>query len=496
MRIKEINIKGNKAVHVSELIGLLPIKKGSEYNEIDIGNARYKILSLYNRIGYKDAELDVGRIIDGDAASIIFHITENEPHVFGKLIIRGNEKTKNKIIRREVAFKEGEPYNHEAILETRQRLYKLGLFTEITIEPLETFYFTEPVQEDDEVHTQELIVDVKEGNPGAVEIGFGYGDYEDFRGFFDINYSNLGGYNRSIGLRTELSSIKKRYILHFREPWFLNKPSLPLKIFLTKEDIRSIDIDTREVKYKVDKLSLLLGVDKDLTEHIKASLNYEYSLVETTDVKEGIILSREDTGTVGISSISPSLFYDSRDNPFDPTTGSLNGVILKYASSILFSESEFIKAILQSSWYFQIKKGLVFAFSLKGGIAHGFGETVELPLVERFFLGGRTTVRGFDHDTVGPKGADDSPTGGNVSALVNTELRISLWKGFGLVTFIDGGNVWQRTNDIGSELRYTAGAGLRYNTPVGPIRVDYGHKLNREDGESTGEKHFSLGHAF
>jgi outer membrane protein insertion porin family len=496
VRIHEINIKGNKAVQVSELMSLLLIKKGSAYNGIDIGDARYKISSLYNRIGYKNARVDIESIIDGDSASVIFQITENKPHVFGKIIIRGNEKTKNKIIRREFAFKEGEEYNNKAILETRQRLYRLGLFTDISIEPLEKSYFTKPVQDGDEAHKQDLIVDLKEGKPGAVEIGFGYGDYEELRGFFDISYRNLGGYNRSIGLRTELSSIKKRYILNFREPWLFNKPSLPLKVFLTKEDIRSINIDTEEIKYKVDKLSLLVGVDKDLSEHMKASLNYEYSLVETTDVKEGVILSREDTGTVGISSISPSLFYDTRDNPFDPTSGSMNGIILKYASPILFSESEFIKAILQSSWYFQIRKGLVFAFSLKGGAAYGFGETDELPLVERFFLGGRTTVRGFDHDTVGPKGTDNNPTGGNVFALINTELRISLWKGFGLVTFIDGGNVWVRTNDIGTELRYTAGAGLRYNTPVGPIRIDYGHKLNREDGESRGELHFSLGHAF
>jgi len=119
-----------------------------------------------------------------------------------------------------------------------------------------------------------------------------------------------------------------------------------------------------------------------------------------------------------------------------------------------------------------------------------------MPLIERFFLGGRTTIRGYGHDMLGPKGADDTPTGGNVFALVNGEFRMPIRKGFGIVTFVDGGNVWIRTNDIDAELKYTAGIGLRYATPVGPVRLDYGHKLNREQGESAGELHFSFGHAF
>jgi outer membrane protein insertion porin family len=508
VRIEEINITGNRVVSNSEIIKILPIRKEEPYNEIDIGDARYRVLSLYNQNGYIDAQVDVESIIDADKAFITFKITENEPSVFGKIIIRGNNKTKDKIIRREFVIKEGEPYNYEAIFKTRQRLYKLGLFTNISIEPLETSNFKRPEKENDkgreikedisrpEVHTQDVLVDLEEGNPGSVEMGLGYGEYEYLRGFFDIGYRNLGGYNRQIGLRTELSSIKKRYILNFREPWLFNKPSLPLNVFLTKENVRSVNLDTKDVMYKIDRISLLMGVDKEFTEHLRAGLNYEYSIVETTDVKPGVILSREDIGTLGISSISPSLFYDTRDNPFDPTSGSLKGVVLKFASSAFFSETEFIKAVLQSSWYFQMRKGIVFAFALKGGVAHGFGDSVELPIIERFFLGGRTTVRGYNQDTLGPKGAGDNPTGGNVFALANTELRMSLGRGFGMVTFIDSGNVWKRVDNIDSGLRYTVGLGLRYNTPIGPLRIDYGHKLNREEGDSAGEIHFSLGHAF
>jgi outer membrane protein insertion porin family len=469
---KELTIIGNKEVDINEIRMALQVEEGAPYNEFDIGDARYRVLSLYNRLGFINAEVEVESVIENDSAALTFKITENEPFVFGKIIISGNQKTKEKIIRREFAIREGDPYNYEAIFRTRQKLYNLGLFTSINFEPIETSDILKHAEKKTDVHTQDILVDLEEGNPGVVEFSLGYGDYEKLRGSLDISYNNLGGLNRQIGLRTELSSIEERYILNFREPWLFNKPLLPFKVSLTKEKIRSIDIDTKDIKYKVNRLSLVAGVDKEFTGSLKGSLNYEYSIVETTEVQPGVILSREDTGTVGISSISPALFYDTRDDPFNPTSGSINGVILKIASRALFSESEFIKAILGSTSYFKLRKGLILAFSMKGGIAHGLGDTVELPIIERFFLGGRTTVRGY------------------------SEFRIALGRGFGLVTFVDAGNVWTKISEFEPILRYTTGLGLRYDTPVGPFRVDYGHKLNREDAESAGEFHFSFGHAF
>ena len=105
-------------------------------------------------------------------------------------------------------------------------------------------------------------------------------------------------------------------------------------------------------------------------------------------------------------------------------------------------------------------------------------------------------MRGFENDMLGPKGRNNSPTGGNIFTHLNGEVRWPLGKGFGLVTFVDGGNVWKTIDDIDSDLRFTAGGGFRYKTPVGPVRIDYGHKISRKENESAGELHFSFGHAF
>ena len=487
-RINSIIIEGNKELSRSRIMRAIHIKEGAPYNLIDIGDARYRVLSLYRGNGYIDADIKVTNVMSGGKTSVTFIITENRPSSIGKMIIRGNKKTKTFIIEREFTVREGDPYDQQEITRIRQRLYKLGIFSEVTINMME--------REDENESIRDVLVSVKEGKAGTVEVAVGYGDYEEFRGSFDISYRNIGGLNRQVGFRTELSSVEQRYVLNFVEPWFFNMRSLPLKMFLMKENIRSVNVETRDILYRIKKFSYIAGFEKELINGLRVGLNYEYSFTDTYDVQPGIVLSKEDTGTLAIGSISPSIFYDNRDNPFDPTSGSLHGIVMKFASQAFLSETEFVKASFQSSWYFQLRKGTVYAFSVKGGAAYGFEGTNEVPLIERYFLGGRSTVRGYSNDALGPKDDNDNPTGGNIFALVNNELRVSLWKGLGIVAFIDSGNVWKNAENIEYVLRHTIGGGLRYSTPVGPVRVDYGHKLSRETGESDGEIHFSFGHAF
>lgn len=489
-KIKKIDIHGNERISEVRIRNTIGINRGSPYNLIDIGDARYRVLSLYNRSGFIDAHVNIESTVKKEEAFIKFIVRENKPSVIGKIILQGNKKTKAKIINREFTLEEGEFYNSEEITRTKQRLYKLGLFNEVSIDMIG------PGREEHDKVVKDMLVSLKESNAGSIEFSLGYGDYEEFRGAVDIKYRNLGGYNRQIGFRAELSTVEEKYILNFKEPWLFNKPNVPLKMFLIKEDTRSINIETREVLYKIDKFSYIVSIEKELVKGLKAGINYEYSFTDTKDVQPDVILSKEDTGTLGIGSISPSIFYDTRDNPFDPSSGSIHGVVLKVASNAFLSETEFIKGSFRSAWFFQVYKGIVMAISFRGGAAYGFEETEELPLIERYFLGGRSTVRGYSYDTLGPKGEDDNPTGGNVFALSNLEFRFSVGKGFGLVTFVDAGEVWKTVEEVRSKLKYTAGAGLRYKTPVGPIRLDYGHKLNREAEESSGEIHFSIGHAF
>lgn len=477
--IVHIGIEGVKSVSGKEVFDAIEISAGEPYNEVDITDARRRVISLYRDYGFPRCRVDIIRRFDGTGASVVFKVDEGPKLLFGKTVVVGNRSTKLKVIQRELLHRESMPLDDALLTKARQRLYRRGIFTDVDVKVLNRY--------DGIV---DIAVEVKEGRAGTVEFGFGYGEYEQYRGFFDIGHRNLFGLNRQISFRTELSSLESRYILNYHEPWFFDRP-IPMRALLMSERRKEKNIDTGEIKYGVSRNTASVGFQKRLGERTRLDIFYEFSLTETFDVKSDVILSKEDTGTLAISSITPSLVYDTRDNPFDPQRGVFAGVFLKSASFLLFSETDFIKLTVHGSKYKRLARWLVLAVSLKGGVAKGLRDAEDLPLVERFFLGGRNTVRGFEQDFLG------TPTGGNTFLLGNLELRMRIAKSWKVVGFLDTGNVWLRAEEIDpGKLRHTAGLGIRYNTPAGPLRLDYGQKLDRQAGESKGELHFSIGHAF
>ncbi|MEW6410629.1 MAG: outer membrane protein assembly factor BamA [Nitrospirota bacterium] len=487
-KVSSLKVIGNRLFSDKELLNHISTKEGMPYNEFNLLEDKYSILALYSKKGYiyTDVVLERQFAEDYSSVNITIIIEEERPVRIGKVIVRGNYDTTEDVIRREILVNEGDLYDYEKIYKTQQNLYRLGIFSDVKFEPLDP---------DSKKHVEDMILSVKEKKAGAVEFSVGYGDYDRFRGSIEILHKNLLGSNRQVNLKGEMSDIERRYSLGYRQPWFLNK-HMDFKGSLLREYKRAINIDTREIRYEFKKIAGTFGLEKPITEKIKGAVFYQYELVETYNIKPGAILAKEDRGTVAISSINPSIFLDTRNDPFNPSKGTFSGITLKYATQFLASEAEFYKLTGISSWFFGLKKGVVFAVSGKGGIGRGLGDSKEIPLVERFFLGGRTTVRGYDQDSLGPKGSDGTPTGGNAYVSVSSELRFTIAGGFGAVVFMDGGNVWQTKDIIGINMKYTTGLGIRYNTPVGPLRLDYGYKLRRETGESRGELHFTLGHAF
>jgi outer membrane protein insertion porin family len=483
--IGQIDIVGSRIIAEDEVRKAIHLKRGDPFNEVDISDARYGIIELYNTKGFPLVDVTVGRSFDGLKADITFTINEGPFAVFGKTIVTGNNRTKYIVIKRELLREKNAPFDYRVLRRERQRLYKLGLFTDVSVEMLQGYG-----------QQKDVLVSLHEGNAGAVEFGFGYSDYERYRGFLDVSYRNLWGMHRQASARTELSSIERRLILQYYEPWFLIKSNAFRAFFLT-EYREELNVDTRETRYKLSRNAVSAGIERKFSSIVKSELYYEFSFVNTYDVKPDVVLSKEDTGTLIISGLRLGIIFDTRDDPFYPTKGILSGISTKLTSPLFLSESDFIKLRLYGNIYHELIPRFVIAASLRGGIAKGYGATTELPIVERFFLGGRTTVRGYEQDTLGPKGSDGNPTGGNVFLMENLEMRISLGRGIGLVTFLDGGNVWVEVKDIDpSDIKFTAGLGLRYDTPVGPLRIDYGHKLQRAKDESSGELHFSIGHVF
>ncbi len=329
--ISSIDIRGVKTDVREQLLSAISIKIGDPYNEVNISDARFKIIDSFVSEGYLNLDVTVQRAIEDHKASVVFTVTEGAKVLIGKTVIAGNQRTRYEVIRREIVKDEGRPYSFKTLAEERRKLYKLGLFDEVEIEPFNT---TDGVKD--------LLLRVKEGNAGAYEFGIGYADYEQFRGYAEVSYRNLWGMNRQGLLRGELSSLQQRFITQYTEPWLLGNP-LPFRVMFLYEDKKEISIPGREVRYRINRYSASAGVEKQLTDKLKAELYYEYSIVKTSDVQPDVVLSKEDVGTLAISSIRPSLVYDTRDNPFDPTQGIVAGLSVKIASSLLFSETNFVK---------------------------------------------------------------------------------------------------------------------------------------------------------
>ncbi len=509
--VGSLSFEGNTVFTMQELLGKISLKPGMPYSERAVEDDRYRIRSSYSNKGYLYAGVEAVKTVSkagegpekkqppADAreqtaapkqVDVRYGIAEDRLVTVGRIILRGNERTKDEVIMRELLVKPGDAYNYEAILKSQQNIYRLGFFGQVRFEP---------VLPGEKEYVKDMLLTVEERPAGAVEFGFGYGNLDRFRGFAELSYRNLWGSASYASIRIEGSDIIQRGIFNYREPWFLGH-KLESRFNVVWSDQTELNEKTREIYYQTRKTTVGYGVEK-VFNGLKASLTYQFENVDNYNVSPGVVPSAEDQGRVRLSSLTPAVIWDLRDNPFNPAKGSLHGVSVKEAMKALGSEADFTKVTVQTSWYLPLGDRLLGALSARAGMAWPHQDTAEIPLNERFKLGGGNTVRGYLQDMVGPTSIDPVtgnlvPTGGDSMVLFNGELRINPSKGFGLVLFTDAGNVWTGRDINLDDLRASYGAGIRYNTPVGPLRLDYGQKIHRLAGESPGQLHFSIGQAF
>jgi outer membrane protein insertion porin family len=497
-RAGKIAFEGNNALTASQLLEKLSAKPGLPYNDRMVDEDRYRILSAYSDRGYLYARVEVDRKPHDGTIDVTYRITEDQPVRIGRIIVRGNESTKESAIRRELLLKPGDAYDYEKILKSQQRIYRFGYFSRVRFEPLN------PSEKE---YVKDMLLSIEERPAGSVEFGVGYGDLDRARGSVEVSYRNLWGLAHYAGVRFEMSDILTRSILNYQHPWFFGY-DLQGKFALVWSNTEHINSQTREIYYNTREASASYGVEKKLGE-MKASLTYAYENVTNYDVEPGVILSFQDIGHVRVSSLIPALVWDLRDDIFNPKKGAIHGIVLKEAMHQLGSQADFTKLSLQSSWYIPLGPSVLTALSARGGMAWPQYESTDIPLHERFYLGGSTTIRGYTQDSVGPSNLNPdgttTPTGGSAMWLLNAEVRVMATEGFGFVLFSDAGRVWLDQNEriiinqpdqLRPPARASYGAGIRYGTPVGPLRIDYGLKINRRPGESPGELHFNIGHAF
>ena len=519
--IKDIEFEGQQAMTPIQLRTTIHLHPGQPYDEIPVQRDLEEILALYHKNGYVyaqvDSQLDFSK--DRTRVGIRFRISENPQVRIGRIFLSGNTYTKDRVILRELDLKPGDPYDESRIQISRRRILQLGYLGNVRFEPVT------PLNPETKETVKDMRLTVRENPTRTLDLGVGYADVENLRGFAQWTHRNLWGTGQSLTLRWNGSSIERTASATYLEPWLLGyQLEGRLVAYLQTLDRTSYNLTTT---------GTTVGLGKQLTPTVKGSLQYQFDVDSYTN---GVELLPEDQHTI-VGSLTPALYWDTRDNPFNPTSGFINGVAMQDAATSLGSQVEFIKTTVQSSWYYSLTRWMVVAVSARAGVSNRFGvskteapagdtsSTSLLPPNERYYLGGRTTVRGYQQDELGivPTKCHDGEncatiipndtnsgvdfTGGNAMLLFNGELRIYLPHNLGLVFFNDRGNVFRLSNQVDINLiKSTIGAGVWYGTPAGPLELDYGYKLNREKNlcptcsvvvkESPAEFHFTIGFAF
>ncbi len=532
-----VEVAGAEALPRDALRGL-PIGAGQPFSLAAVDQATEWLVQRLASHGYLSPGVapDIDLTPSPPAARVRFTLSPGRRTVVGAIIYRGNYYTRTSILRREMQVDPGDPYDPSAILESQREIGRVGFLRNVSIRPAEEAAggglavspvapepeaapdpSPSPVQSpspvassspgmspspaaspspgaspEDRPIRRDLVVSVEEANRVDLGFGFDYSLEERLRAFGDVSFRNLFGTDRSVTLRGLAGDRESLYALEYRQPYLFDR-RLDGRLALTYQD-------RDEENFSFRRSALTASVQRDLTPSIRLSLAYNLESTETFDVAPGTILDpREDIGTIRIGSVTPTVVWDRRDDPFNPGRGSLNTLTVEGANELLASEAEFVRAVVGSAWFLPLERTrrVVLAVSFRGGWAEPYGQSEEVPLIRRFFLGGSNTVRGFELDSISPRGADGALTGGTAYVNENIELRAPLPFGFGGAIFLDAGQVWQQARDVDLlDQRTAAGLGLRYITPVGPIRLDYGYKLDRQPGESIGEFHFSIGYVF
>lgn len=494
--VNTFTITGNAVIAEKDIKKAVKMTTGKPFSQEAMRTDADSIQGLYFEKGYIYATVKPETSLNTETNNIDvkYTIIENELTFVDKIEIKGNIHTKDKVIRRELRLRPGQPFDGKKLQRSKERLYNLGYFEDITFDT-----------EKSGANKANLIVDVKETKTGEFSFGGGFSTVDKLVGFiqvtqrnFDItNFPTFTGGGQQLAIRAELGTVRRDYQLSFTEPWVFDYPYLFGFDVYQNTHLKAADIG---YGYSERRRGGDLRLGKEFDDYDRADMVYRLDDVKISDVDDTALIDlKKEQGSNVISSLSLGLTRDTRDSTMSPTKGYVLYGLIQGAGGPLQGDKNFVKYFGSSSVYFPFFERHVLELSARAGVVGAFGSSDEVPIYERFFAGGANSIRGYKERSVGPKDpATNSPLGGEAILIGSAEYVFPVIDFLKGAIFMDAGNVWQKEGDFGSGgYKYSAGAGIRVKTPVGPVKLDYGYPLKVDPGEKkTGRFHFSLSRAF
>ena len=483
-KVGKVTFSGDLILTEEQFLEDLKITQEEFYNREVLRTDVLALTDLYADEGYAYADIAPGiKRIPGDLrVDISFNIQKGKPVYYEEIIIAGNTKTRDKVIRRQLRIYEQELTSASRLKRSITNLQRLDYFEDVKVD-------SSKGSADDKMV---LEIDVTEKSTGAFTFGAGYGNVENLFGSAQVSERNLFGRGQTLALQAIVGSKTQKVQLSFTEPYIYDIPltgTAKLYNWIYEYD-----------DYQKESVGGSISFGYPVFDYTRLFLTYMYDISDITDIDESASDSIKELQGENIkSAISALLKYDSRNKRFLATRGAINSFSFEFAG--LGGDIGFTKYIAETGWYIPLVWDFV-------GVAHAkAGYVVEnkkykLPDYEKFYMGGIGSLRGFERDDLAPKDADGASVGGEKYVQFNFEVVFPIIKDVGIhgVVFFDTGNVWGEDETIEyspGDLRQSAGGGIRWVSPVGPLDIEYGYILDQKDSDhGPGQIEFSMASSF
>ena len=473
-----------------QLVARLGMLKGQTFDYTRMQQDIRRVGDVYRDLGYANANVSNDHTLDPDNKIVHFtyRIAPGDLVYFRRITIRGNTSTQDKVIRREMKIAEGELYNATRLRRSQERITVLGFFENVDVAPEQT----------DDPKRMDVVVKVKEKQTGTFQVGAGFSSLESFILTAQISKNNFLGRGQTVSAQITWSGIRQLFSVSFFEPYFFDSRwTFAFEVFNFQEDF----VDFTRLRTGGN-----LSFGYRLTDDLSLSLTYTLESVDATFRSTDIDIKRlRQSGLT--SSLRGTVSYDSRNNRLFPSKGNYTTLSVEHAAEWLGSENLFTRYQARTRFYFNP----VFDWVLKFNTTLGYvvsGDDRPVPLFERFFVGGIFTVRGFERNSIGESlgiaslpGANLDPIniGGDKQLIFNAELEIPIFAEVGIrgVLFFDAGNAWGIDRSVDPfDLRTSLGFGFRWQSPVGPLRFEWGFPIDPAPGEDPVVFEFTIGNFF